>query len=135
MKKLPFVFGMDIHFPLFLVNPYFDALAPLISAAFHLCFFVAFKKSLGLDEKPRLSKPILSIIIGISIYIFLHLIVLFNFLATDRFEWLDHMPRIVAVGTAPLIIVAVSSILYFYYRFYYFLDSGCKIETGNERSP
>jgi len=134
MKKLPFVFGMNIHFPLFLMIPYFEAVVPLISSAFHLIFFVSFKKSLELDEQPRLSKPILSIIIGISIYICLHLIVLFNFLATDRFEWLEHMPRVVAVSTVPLIIVAVFSILFFYYRFYYFLDSGYKIETGNERS-
>jgi len=79
MKKLPFVFGMNIHFPLFLMNPYYEALVPLISSAFHLLFFVSFKKSLELEEKPRLSKPILSIIIGIFIYICLHLIVLLKF--------------------------------------------------------
>lgn len=134
MKKLPFVFGMNIHFPLFLMNPYFDALVPLMSSVFHLIFFVSFRKSLEIGEKPRLSKPILSIITGISIYFFLHLIVLINFIATHRFEWLEHMQRTVAVGTVPLIIIAVFLILTFYYKFYYFLDSDYKIEPGNERS-
>jgi len=129
MKKLPFVFDTILHFPLFIMNPFFDAVVPLMSSAFHLIFFVTFKKSLELDENTRLSKPILSIIIGISIYTFLHLLVLFNFLATGRFEWLEHMPRIVAVSTVPLIIVAVFLILSFYYRFYKFLDSGYKIEN------
>lgn len=130
IKRLPFVFGANIHFPLFLMNPYFDAFVPLISSGFHLSFFTAFKKSLDLDERPRLNKPILSIILGTAIYIFLHSIVLFNLLATNRFKWLEHMPRVVAVSTVPLIIVAVSSILFFYYRFYYFLHSSYKIETG-----
>jgi hypothetical protein len=129
MKKLPFVFDMNIHFPPFIMNPFFDAVVPLMSSAFHLIFFITFKKSLELDEKIRLSKAILSIIIGISIYTCLHLIVLFNFLETDRFEWLEHMPRIVAVSTVPLIIVAVFLILSFYYRFYKFLDSRYKIEN------
>lgn len=129
IKKLPFVFDMNINFPLFTMNPFFDAILPLMSSAFSLIFFVTFKKSLELDEKTRLSKPMLSIIIGISIYTCLHLIVLFNFLATDRFEWIEHMPRIVAVSTVPLIIVAVFLILSFYYRFYKFLDSGYKIEN------
>jgi len=134
IKKIPFVFGMSTHFPLFLMNPYFDALVPILSSAFHLGFFITFKKSLKLDEKPRLIKPILSIILGTSIFIFLHCIVLFNFLATGRFEWLEHMPRVVAVSTVPLIIAAVSSILYFYYKFYCFLDSSPTIETENGRS-
>ena len=42
MKKLPFVFGLDIQFPLFLMNSYFDVLVPLISSAFHLIFFCYF---------------------------------------------------------------------------------------------
>ena len=134
MKKLPYVFGMNIHFPPVFLNPYYDALVPLMSSVFHLIFFVAFKKSLELDEKARLSKPLVSIIFGISIYICLHLIVLFNFFTTDRFEWLEHVPRVVAVSTVPFIIVAVCLMLFFYYRFYHFLDTGDNIETGNERS-
>ncbi len=124
MKKLPFVFGMNVHFPLFFMNPYVDAVVPLISSVFHLCFFITFRKALAHDEKTRLSRPISSIIIGISIFIFLHLIVLFNFIATKRFEWLEHMPRYVASGTVPLIILAVLLMLFFYYSFYKFLDSG-----------
>jgi len=133
MKKLPFVCGLSIQFPLFFVKPYFDTLVPLMSSVFHLIFFIAFKKSLEMDEKPMLSKPILSIIIGSSIYICIHFIVFFNFLATDRFDLLEHMPRVVAVTTVPLIIAAVSLILFFYYKFYNFLDSDSDIETGNEQ--
>lgn len=126
LKRLPVVFSVDIHFPLFLINPYVDAVVPLISTALHLLFFVAFKKSLTFDENFRLKKPVLSIIIGITIFIGLHLIVLLNFLATGRFQWLEHMPRVAAVGTVPLMIGAAFSILFFYYRFYCFLDSGSR---------
>ena len=128
MKKLPFVFGLNIQFPIFLMNPFFDALIPLISSAFHLIFFVTFKRSLENDEKPALSKPILSIIVGNSIFIFLHIIVLSNFFVTHRFEWLEHLPRAIAVSTVPLIILAVCFMLYFYYQFYCFLDSNDKID-------
>jgi hypothetical protein len=124
MKKIPFVFGINIPLPLFLKNPYIDAVVPLISPAFHLIFFMAFRNSLAPDEKLALNKPVLSINIGIIIFIGLHLIVLINFLATGRLQWLEHMPRVVAVGTVPLIIGAAFSILFFYYRFYCFLDSG-----------
>ena len=106
------------------MNPYVDAVVPLFSSAFHLIFFVAFKNSLAADEKLALNKPVLSIMIGITIFIGLHLIVLLNFLATGRFQWLEHMPRVVAVGTVPLVIGAAFSTLFFYYRFYCFLDSG-----------
>jgi cytochrome c oxidase assembly factor CtaG len=41
--------------------------------------------ALAHDEKTRLTRPISSIIIGISIFIFLYLIVLFNFIFTKRF--------------------------------------------------
>jgi len=128
LKKLPFVFGLNTHIPLFLLNPYFDALAPLISSAIHLVFFVSFKKSLKTDEFQSLSRPILSIIVGNGIFICLHLIVLLNFISRDRFEWLEHMPRVIAVSTVPLIILAVCFMLYFYYRFYCYLNSIGNIE-------
>jgi len=133
LKRLSFAFGMNIQLPLFLLNPYFDALVPLISSAFHLFFFIAFRRSLEINEKARLSKPILSVVIGTFIYICLNLIVLFNFFAKDTFEWLEHMQRVVAISTVPLIIVSGSLILFFYYKFYDFLDSSYHIETGNER--
>ena len=135
LKKLPFVFGLNIQFPPFIMNPYFDTLVPLISSVFYLIFFIAFMKSLEIDEKPGLSRPILSIITGNCIHISLHFIVLINFLLTDRFAWLEHMPRVVAVGTVPLIVTAVSLILFFYYKFYYFLDSDCYTETKNTGTP
>ena len=77
-----------------------------------------------------LSKPILSIIVGTSFFLFFHLVVLVNFITTNKLEWLEHMPRVVVVGTVPLIIIAVFLILVFYYRFYYFLDSGYKTRNG-----
>lgn len=132
MKKLPYVFGMNIHFPPVLLNPYYDALVPLMSSALHLIFFVAFKRVLEVDEKARLRKPLVSIITGISIYIFLHLIVLINFLATNKFEWIEHMPKVVAVSTLPFIIAAVFLILFFYYKFYHFLDTSDKMKTGRK---
>ena len=82
-----------------------------------------------MDEKPSLNMPILSIIVGNSIFICLHMIVLFNFFAVQRFEWLEHMSRAVAVNTVPLIVLAVCFMLYFYYQFYCFLDSNDNIET------
>jgi multisubunit Na+/H+ antiporter MnhF subunit len=93
---------------------------------------MVFRNSLELEEKKILSKPILSIIAGNLLFLSLHLIVLINFIATNKFQWLEHMPRLVAVGAVPLIIIAVLLILTFYYRFYYFLDSYYKIRTGNE---
>jgi hypothetical protein len=134
LKELPFVFNTSVNFPLFLLNPYIDALLPLISSVFQLIFFVAFRNSMDLEEERMLSRPILSIIVGISFFLFFHLIVLVNFIATNKFKWLEHLPRFVAVGTVPLIIIAVFLILIFYYRFYYFLDSVYKIRTVDERS-
>lgn len=123
LKKLPFVFGLNANFPLFLLNPYFDILVPLISSAIHMVFFVYFKNSLKVDESKNLRKPTLSIIAGNGIFIFLHLIVLLNFLSRDRFEWLEHMPRVIAVSTVPLIILAIFFMLIFYYQFYCYLNS------------
>jgi hypothetical protein len=126
LKNLLPVFGINIHFPQVLMNPYVDALVPIMGSAFHLIFFAAYRTSLAPDEKGALNKPVLSIIIGITIFIGLHLIVLLNFLTTGRFQWLEHMPRVVAVGTVPLMLGAAFSILFFYYRFYCFLDSGVR---------
>jgi hypothetical protein len=128
LKKLLFVFGFDTHIPIFLMNPYFDALAPLISSSIHFVFFVSFKKSLQIDETPNLKKPIVSIIAGNGIFICLHFLVLLNFVAKDRFEWIEHMPRTIAVSTVPVMTLAVCFMLYFYYRFYCYLNSSRHIE-------
>ena len=128
LKKLPFVFGLNMHIPLFLMSPYYDAIVPLISSAIHFAFFVSFKKSLEIEESPSLGRPISSIIVGIGIFICLHLIVLLNFILRDRFEWLEHMPRVIAVGTVPLIVLAVCFMLYFYYQFYRYLNSSRNID-------
>jgi len=128
MKKFPFVFGLQVQLPLFFLNPYYDALVPIISSVIHLIFFIALAKNLDKNEMPRLRSPIRSIIIGNSIYICLHLIVSINFIATHRFEWIKHMSRVVAVATVPVILSAVLFMLYFYYQFYRFLDSRETIE-------
>ena len=123
LKKLSFVFDTEIAFPLFLMNPYVDAFVPAVASIFSLIFFVTFKNSIEREEERMLKKPILSMIGGISIFLLLHLIVLVNFIATGVFEWLEHMPRVLAISTVPLIVIAVFLILHFYYRFYCFLDS------------
>jgi hypothetical protein len=46
------------------------------------------------------------------------LIVLVNFLTTEKFEWLEHMPREVAVITMPVMAFSACLMLFFYYRFY-----------------
>jgi hypothetical protein len=127
IKKLPFVFNAQATFPLLLMSPYVDAFTPLICSVFHLIFFVVFKKSLEAREKEVLRKPILSIIFGISFFICFHMIVLFNFLTTHTFKWIEHMPRLIAVGTTPMFIIAVLLMLAFYYKFYLFLDSNNKM--------
>ena len=81
------------------------------------------------NEKTVLGHPLSSMIIGICVFVLFHVFVLLNFIAFKRFEWLEHMPRWVAVGTVPLILAAVLLMLYFCYRFYKFLNS--ESSTGN----
>jgi len=47
LKNLLPVFGINIHFPQVLMNPYVDALVPLMGSAFHLIFFAAYRTSLA----------------------------------------------------------------------------------------
>jgi hypothetical protein len=121
LKKFPLVFDLNPQFPQILASPYFDAIVPLISAVCQLVFFMFFKNALEPGEASALKRPVISIISGICIYMGLHLIVIVNFIVTDRFEWLEHMPQAMAIATVPLIIAAVCLILFFYYRFYSFL--------------
>jgi len=133
IKKLPFLFDMNFIFPAFLMNPYVDALVQLAASFFHLIFFVIFRCSIESEEKKALYKPLLSVIAGISFFIFFHLIVLVNFFTIGKFEWLEHMPRPIAVGTLPILTIAVLLILFFYFRFYRFLDSYYKSKTEDVR--
>lgn len=121
LKKFPLVFDLNPQFPPILASPYFDAIMPLISAVFHLIFFVLFKNALASDEQPTLIKPVISIISGICLYIGLHLAVLVNFMSTGKFAWAEHMPQTVSIGAVPLIAVLAGLMLFFYYRLYYFL--------------
>ena len=133
LKKIPFAFDMKVQLPLILMNPYVDALLPFVGSVFHLIFFIILKGSITYEEKRVLGRSILSIIVGTCIFICLHSVVLFNFIASNRFEWLNHMPRAIALGTVPLIFVAASLILIFYYRFYRFLSPTYRVAGGDLR--
>lgn len=117
IKYFCLVFKLDI-FPLFLIDHAFDAFIPLASSLSHLIFFSTFKKVQTQEEYKILNRSILSAIIGIGIFIALHSIVLINYLKSHKFDWLEHMPRIVAVGTLPFIALAGVLMLYFYFKFY-----------------
>lgn len=121
LKKVVIVFDAGMGFSPLMTNPYVDASVPLISSSVHLIFFVLFKKALKTEALSSLKNPVISMIGGISIYMVLHAIVLIHFVLAGRFEWLEHMPRPVAVGTMPLVVVAVCLMLYFYLRLYGFL--------------
>ena len=54
---------------MFLLTPYYNALAPLISSSIHLIFFVFFKRSLEMDELPSLGRPVFAMIVGNGIFI------------------------------------------------------------------
>lgn len=121
VKNFCHVFKLEI-LPLFLMNYTLDAIIPLASSLIHLLFFFTFKKVQTQEEYKILDRPIASAIIGIGIFIALHLIVLVNYLKFHKFSWLENMHRIVAVGTLPFIALAVVLILYFYYKFYQFVS-------------
>jgi hypothetical protein len=121
IKNFCLVFKIDI-FPLFLMNHIFDAFIPLVSSLFHLFFFSTFKKVQTQEEYKILNRPIMSAIIGIGMFIALHLIVLINYLKSHKFGWLEHMPRIFAVGTLPFNTLAAVLMLYFYFKFYQFVS-------------
>lgn len=124
LKNFCLAFGLEI-IPLFLNNPYPDAILPLASSALHLAFFCIFKKVQSQEEFRVLNRPISLALIGVGIFSVLHLLVLINFLIFQRFNWLEHMPRAVSIGTVPLIVLAAIFLYYFYFRFYQFLS-----ETG-----
>jgi len=120
IKNFCLVFELDI-IPLSLMNHHFDAILPVASSSLYLLFFGIFKKVQSQKEYRMLDQPISLAIMGISIFIVLHLIVLINFLKSHKFNWLEHMPRNIAVGTIPFIVFAAIFILYFYIKFYEFL--------------
>lgn len=121
IKNFCLVFDLDV-IPSSLRNHYFDAIIPLVSSIFHLLFFSIFKKVQSQEEVEALNRPISSALTGIGIFIVLHLIVLINFLKLEKFNWLEHIHRTVAVGTIPFIMLAGIFLLYFYLRFYQFLS-------------
>jgi len=120
LKNFCLVFDLDL-IPLSLRNHYFDAIIPLAGSLLQLLFFIIFKKVQSQEEYRVLNRPLSSAIIGVGIFIALHVIVLMNFLIFGKFNWLEHMSRPVAVGTVPIIVIAAMLILYFYLKFYQFL--------------
>ena len=126
LKNFCLVFDLNVV-PLALQNPFFDATIPLASSFCHLLFFSLFKKVQSPAEHPWLNRPIAMAIIGVGIFIPLHLVVLINFLKYQKFSWIEHMPRFVAVSTLPFIVLAAILILNFYLKFYSYLS-----EKNNE---
>jgi hypothetical protein len=125
LKTFCLVFGLDV-IPLSLQNHYYDAIIPLASSFLQLLFFCNFKKVQSQEEYRVLNRPLSSAIIGIGIFIALHLVVLINFLMFREFNWLENMARPVAVGTVPLIVASVILILHFYLKFYQYLTLNSK---------
>ncbi len=123
LKNFILAFNIDYRLPFFLYSPWYDALVPLISSIIHLHFFIAFKKSISGEERKKLNGALVSVISGTSVFLILHSIVLINFLISSELQWLEHMPRIIAVGTVPLLFIAVLLILNFYKRFFQYLNS------------
>lgn len=120
IKHFFLVFKADI-IPLSLMNHHFDAILPLASSVLYVLFFGMFKKVQSQKEHKMLDKPLSSAIIGVGIFIVLHVIVFINFLKFHKFIWLEHMSRNIAVGTLPVIVIAALLVLYFYITFYKFL--------------
>ena len=84
---------------------------------------LVFRKSIERHERVILGKPILSMIIGNTIFLCFHLIVVINFLSSDTFKWLESTPGLSAAGALPFLTGAVLLILIFYFRFYFYLNS------------
>jgi len=120
IKTFCLVFEIDI-IPLSLINHHFDAILPLTSSLLFMLFFGIFKKVQSQEEHRMLDRPTTSAIIGIGIFIVLHVIVLVHFMVFHKFDWLEYMSRNVALGTTPFLVVAALFILYFYIKFYTFL--------------
>jgi len=130
IKNFCLVFDLDV-IPLSLRNYYFDAIIPPVASLSHLLFFSIFKIVQSQQEYNALNRALSSAIIGVGMFIALHSIVLINFLMFGRFNWLEHMPRHVAVGTVPLIAIAAIFILYFYLTFYQHLKTTSAVTASD----
>jgi hypothetical protein len=129
LKNFGLVFELDL-IPLSLKNHYFDAIIPLAGSLIQLLFFSIFKKVQSPEEYSALNRPLSSAIIGAGIFAALHVVVLMNFLMSGKFNWMEHLPRPVAVGTLPLIMAAAIFIFYFYLKFYQYLTKYSKKPTS-----
>ena len=125
LKNLDLVFGLDI-IPPWLRSRLYDAVVPLAASCFSLAFFGAFRNALLADERGHLARATESGMVGAGIFLVLHLIVLVNFLKFKKFLWLEHMPRTLAVGTTPLVVIASACLLFFYFQFYLYLYAGTR---------
>ena len=77
IKNVSLVFDIDI-LPLFLRNRYVDVSIPLMSSILFLLFFSIYRFVLTNDEQIKLIRPILSAIIGVTIFLVLHLAAVIN---------------------------------------------------------
>jgi len=120
-KNFCLVFEWDILPPSLIGHPV-EAVVPFTASLFQLVFFIFFRKVLSRDETKVLRRAVSAAIIGVALFMSLHLLGLAHFLTAQKSSWLEHMPRIISLGTLPLIVLAVILILYFYWIFYRFLE-------------
>lgn len=121
MKNIDLVFDLDL-IPSAWMSRHYDAVVPIAASCFILIFFIVFRKALLPEEGEDLARATASALVGVGIFLILHMVVLVNFLKFKKFLWLEHMPRAVAVGTVPLVIIAASCLLFFYFKFYRYLS-------------
>lgn len=120
IKNVDLVFDINI-LPQFSQNRYVNASIPLMSSLLLLLFFITYKLVLTNDEHIQLNRPVLSAIIGVSIFLVLHLTVVINLIGYQVFDRSRQIPLIVSVFSLLFIVLAASLILKFYVNFYHFL--------------
>jgi Na+/phosphate symporter len=93
-----------------------------VSSILLLLFFGIYRFVLTDDEKIKLNRPILSAIIGVSIFLVLHLTVVINLIGYEAFGRSRQIPELVSAFKLLFIVVAAILILIFYFNFYNFLN-------------
>ena len=114
---------LDLPFPLLLMHPVFEAVLPAVGSATALVFFIAFRKDLTREERPRIGTATQGAIAGLMLLFLLQSIVLTNYLYSGELLWLANASRQVAIGVVPLFAFAAGAILYFFLTFRRFVEA------------
>lgn len=122
IKSAFIVFGVNV-LPLFFMHHHIDAIVPLVSSTAVLIFFIIYHSEMLHQERARLGKSTKSAIIGFSLYVSLHTIVLLNYLYSRKFSWLSQFSKDIALGTLIILAFAFIAVLYFFLTFYRFADA------------